>query len=84
MKHRNKRNHATIRRISLETILDAKDRDKSATQEILDAYKGYMLELCKFELYDASGNAYTCYDEDLYQALQLKLIKAIQNRFELR
>ena len=42
-----------------------------------------MLELCKFELYDASGKFYVCYDEDLYQELQFKLIKEIQNRFEL-
>ena len=50
---------------------------------ILNYYKEYMLELCKFELYDASGEIYGCYDEDLYQELQFKLIKEIQNRFEL-
>ena len=83
MKNRNRRNCAAIRRVSLETILDAKAHDKTATQEILDVYKGYMLELCKFELYDASGKIYVCYDEDLYQELQFKLIKEIQNRFEL-
>ncbi|MBS4879671.1 MAG: helix-turn-helix domain-containing protein [Firmicutes bacterium] len=53
-------------------------------EKILRYYKGYMLELCKFELYDAEGTAYTCYDEELYQELQIKLMRAIQTRFELR
>ena len=74
---------AMIRRISVDTILNAKKGDESAIQTILNYYKGYMLELCKFELYDASGKIYVCYDEDLYQELQFKLIKEIQNRFEL-
>ena len=69
-----------IRRISVDTILNAKKGDESVIQTILNYYKGYMLELCKFELYDASGKSY---DEDLYQELQFKLIKEIQNRFEL-
>ena len=43
-----------------------------------------MLELCKFELYDADSNKYVCYDEDLYQALQFKLMKEIRNSFVLR
>ena len=64
-----------IRRISVDTILNAKKGDESAIQTILNYYKGYMLELCKFELYDASGKIYVCYDEDLYQELQFKLIK---------
>ena len=72
-----------IRRISVDTILNAKKGDESAIQTILNYYKGYMLELCKCELYDASGKIYVCYDEDLYQELQFKLIKEIQNRFEL-
>ena len=72
-----------IRRISVDTILNAKKGDESAIQTILNYYKGYMLELCKFELDDASGKIYVCYDEDLYQELQFKLIKEIQNRFEL-
>ena len=72
-----------IRRISVDTILNAKKGDESAIQTILNYYKGYMLELCKFELYDAGGKIYVCYDEDLYQELQFKLIKEIQNRFEL-
>lgn len=74
---------AMIRCISVDTILNAKKGDESAIQTILNYYKGYMLELCKFELYDASGKIYVCYDEDLYQELQFKLIKEIQNRFEL-
>lgn len=73
-----------IHHISVDTILNAKNGDESAVQTILNHYNGYMLELCKFELYDASGKIYVCYDEDLYQELQFKLIKEIQNRFELR
>lgn len=73
-----------IRRISVDTILNAKKGDESAIQTILNYYKGYMLELCKFELYDASGTVYTCFDEELYQELQFKLVKTILDRFELR
>lgn len=43
-----------------------------------------MLKLSRFELYDASGTVYTCFDEELYQELQFKLVKAILDRFELR
>lgn len=43
-----------IHHISVDTILNAKNGDESAVQTILNHYKGYMLELCKFELYDAS------------------------------
>lgn len=43
-----------------------------------------MLKLSQFELYDASGTVYTCLDEELYQELQLKLVKAILDRFELQ
>ena len=42
-----------------------------------------MLELCKFELYDASGMAYDCYDEDLYHELQIKLMLSVLEKFEL-
>lgn len=42
-----------------------------------------MLELCQFELYDASGAVYTCYDEDLYHELQLKLMLAVLEKFNL-
>lgn len=73
-----------IHRISVDTIMNAKNGDDDAIHQILNHYQGYMLELCKFELYDASGEIYICYDEDLYQGLQFKLIKEIQNRFELR
>ena len=52
--------------------------------EILDFYRGYMLELCRLELYDDVGNRYICYDEDLYQSLQYKLIKELRSHFELR
>ena len=83
MKNREKHRRAMIRRISVDTILNAKKGDERAIQTLLNYYKGYMLELCKFELYDASGKIYVCYDEDLYQELQFKLIKEIQNRFEL-
>ena len=83
MKNREKHRRAMIRRISVDTILKAKKGDERAIQTLLNYYQGYMLELCKFELYDASGKIYVCYDEDLYQELQFKLIKEIQNRFEL-
>ena len=73
-----------IHRISVDTIMNAKNGDDDAIHQILNHYQGYMLELCKFELYDASGKIYICYDEDLYQELQFKLVKEIQNRFELR
>ena len=43
-----------------------------------------MLKLSQFELYDASGTVYTCFDEELYQELQFKLVKTILDRFELR
>ena len=43
-----------------------------------------MLKLCKIEQYDAMGNSYTCYDKELYQELQTKLILSIQNKFEVR
>ena len=49
--------------------------------KILDFYRGYMLELCRLELYDDVGNKYICYDEDLYQALQYKLIKEFTGSF---
>lgn len=84
MKNRTKRNRAMIRRISVDTILGAKNGNENSVEKILRYYKGYMLELCKFELYDAEGTAYTCYDEELYQELQIKLMRAIQTRFELR
>ena len=56
-----------MRRVDIDTILRAKSGDQTALEKILDHYKGYMLELCQFELYDASGRIYTCYDEDLYK-----------------
>ena len=52
--------------------------------EILDFYRGYMLELCRLELYDDVGNKCICYDENLYQSLQYKLIKELRDHFELR
>lgn len=52
--------------------------------EILDFYRGYMLELCRLELYDNVGNKCICYDENLYQSLQYKLIKELRDHFELR
>lgn len=83
MNTRGKKNQAVIRRIDIDTILRAKAGDQPAIERILEHYKGYMLELCKFELYDASGTAYTCYDEDLYHELQLKLMLSILEKFEL-
>ena len=46
-----------IRRISVDTILNAKKGDESAIQTILNYYKGYMLELCKFELSMPAGKS---------------------------
>lgn len=77
------KNQAVIRRIDIDTILRAKAGDQPAMERILEHYKGYMLELCKFELYDASGAAYICYDEDLYHELQIKLMLSILEKFEL-
>lgn len=83
MKSRDKKNQEIIRRIDMDTILNAKAGNQLAMEQILEHYKGYMLELCKFELYDASGTAYTCYDEDLYHELQIKLMLSILEKFEL-
>lgn len=84
MKNRNKKRCVPVRRVSFATIKAAKELDSEATMEILDFYRGYMLELCRLELYDDVGNKYICYDEDLYQSLQCKLIKELRSHFELR
>ena len=84
MKNRNKKRCVPVSRVSFATIKAAKELDPEATMEILDFYRGYMLELCRLELYDDVGNKYICYDEDLYQALQYKLIKELRDHFELR
>ena len=84
MKKRTKKKCAPAHRVSFETIKAAKELDPEATMEILDFYRGYMLELCRLELYDDVGNKYICYDEDLYQSLQYKLIKELRDHFELR
>lgn len=83
MKSNGKSNQAAVHRIDIDTIILAKSGDQTALEKILDHYKGYMLELCKFELYNASGTTYTCYDEDLYHELQLKLMIAILEKFHL-
>ncbi len=84
MKNNQKHNRAIIRRVPLATIVKAKNGDNTALEKILRHYQGYMLKLSQFELYDASGTVYTCFDEELYQELQFKLVKAILDRFELR
>ena len=84
MKNRNKKRCVPVRRVSFGTIKAAKELDSEATMEILDFYRGYMLELCRLELYDDVGNKYICYDENLYQSLQYKLIKELRDHFELR
>ncbi len=83
MKNKRKTNQTIVRRVDIDTILRAKSGDQTALEKILDHYKGYMLELCQFELYDASGRIYTCYDEDLCQELQLKLMIAVLEKFNL-
>lgn len=83
MKAKNKRTQAVIRRIPIDVIAQAKQCDLAAMDDILRFYKGYMLELCKFDLYDASGNAYTCYDEDMYHELEIKLMTAILTKFQV-
>lgn len=84
MKKRTKKKCAPAHRVSFATIKAAKEFDPEATMEILDFYRGYMLELCRLELYDDVGNKYICYNEDLYQSLQYKLIKELRDHFELR
>ena len=84
MKNNQKHNRAVIRRVPLDTIVKAKSGDQTALEKILRHYQGYMLKLSQFELYDASGTVYTFIDKDLYQELQLKLVKAILDRFELQ
>ena len=64
--------------------MKAKSGDQTALEKILRHYQGHMLKLSQFELYDASGTVYTFIDKDLYQELQLKLVKAILDRFELQ
>ena len=83
MKNKRKTNQTIVRRVDIDTSLRAKSGDQTALEKILDHYKGYMLELCQFELYDASGRIYTCYDEDLYKELQLKLMIAVLEKFNL-
>ena len=82
MKNNQKHNRAAIRRVPLDTIVKAKSGDHTALEKILRHYQGYMLKLSQFD--DASGTVYTCLDEELYQELQLKLVTAILDRFELR
>ena len=84
MKNNQKHNRAVIHRVPLATIVNAKNGDATALEKILRHYQGYMLKLSQFELYDASGTVYTCFDEELYQELQFKLVKTILDRFELR
>ena len=84
MKKRTKKKCAPAHRVSFATIRAAKELDPDATMEILDFYRGYMLELCRLELYDNVGNKCICYDENLYQSLQYKLIKELRDHFELR
>lgn len=84
MKSRSRKKQTKEHRLSFDTIGRAKELDMAATMTVLEFYKSYMLELCKIELYDSDGNQYICYDEDLYQELQFKLIKEIRNRFVLR
>ena len=80
MKNNQKHNRAVIRRVPLDTIVKAKNGDNTALEKILRHYQGYMLKLSQF----ASGTVYTCFDEELYQELQFKLVKTILDRFELR
>ena len=84
MKKRIKKKCAPAHRVSFETIKAAKELDPESTMKILDFYRGYLLELCRLELYDDVGNKYICYDEYLYQSLQYKLIKELRDHFELR
>ncbi|WP_051643101.1 helix-turn-helix domain-containing protein [Agathobaculum desmolans] len=83
MKDKSKAKQAIVRRVDIDTILRAKSGDQTALEKVLEHYKGYMLELCQFELYDASGRVYTCYDEELYHELQLKLMIVVLENFNL-
>ena len=83
MKDKSKAKQAIVRRVDIDTILRAKSGDQTALEKVLEHYKGYMLELCQFELYDASGRVYTCYDEELYHELQCKLTIAVPEKFNL-
>lgn len=75
MKDKSKAKQAIVRRVDIDTILRAKSGDQTALEKVLEHYKGYMLELCQFELYDASGRVYTCYDEDLYKNKESRQMK---------
>lgn len=83
MKDKSKAKQAIVRRVDIDTILRAKSGNQTALEKVLEHYKGYMLELCQFELYDASGRVYTCYDEELYHELQLKLMIVVLENFNL-
>ena len=84
MKNNQKHNRAVIHRVPLATIVKAKNGDTTALEKILRHYQGYMLKLSQFELYDASGTVYTCFDEELSPKLQFQLAQKILDRFELR
>lgn len=84
MKAKNKETHAVIRRIPLEVIERAKESSFEDMETILHFYRGYMLKFCRFTLYDASGNAYTCFDDEMFHELQSKLMDVILKKFEVR
>lgn len=84
MKGKNKNIRAVIRRTPLDMIERAKRCNFEDMEEILHSYRGYILELCKFNLYDAGGNTYTCVDEEMYHELESKLMMAILTKFQVK
>lgn len=71
-------------RIPLTIIERAKQCDLEAMEQILCFYKAYMRQLCKIDLYDASGNPYTCFDEEMFHELESKLMMAILTKFKVQ
>ena len=72
-----------VNRVPLTVIERARRCDWDAMKQILCFYKAYMHQLCKLDLYEANGEAYTCFDEEMYHELESKLMMAILTKFQV-